>query len=95
MQTQELTIIDITQTAASYNAYANFSLTAVNDHVIKISVMTEPYFWHVDFENKTIELLPNQLFTIPKNVKHRTRPGSSRSVNLTVEKKGITTMRIE
>jgi mannose-6-phosphate isomerase-like protein (cupin superfamily) len=27
--------------------YLNQILTAVNDHVVRISVMTEPYFWHL------------------------------------------------
>ena len=26
--------------------YENFVLSQVNDHVIRISLMTEPYFWH-------------------------------------------------
>ena len=112
MQTQSLVIIDIKKIASAYNAYANLLLAQVNGHVIKMSVMTEPYFWHlhpdsdesflviegslfVDLEDKTIELLPNQLFTIPKNVKHRTRPCSKHSVNLTFEKQNITTINIE
>jgi mannose-6-phosphate isomerase-like protein (cupin superfamily) len=27
-------------------AYLNDILTMVNDHVVRVSVMTEPYFWH-------------------------------------------------
>jgi mannose-6-phosphate isomerase-like protein (cupin superfamily) len=49
----------------------------------------------IDLEDKTIELLPNQLFTIPKNVKHLTRPNGRRSVNLTFESNDITTIKID
>jgi mannose-6-phosphate isomerase-like protein (cupin superfamily) len=111
MDAPNLTIIDITQAALTNNAYANFPIALVNDHVVRMSVMTEPYFWHfhpdsdesflviegsvfIDLEDRTIELLPNQLFTIPKNVKHRTRPNGSRSVNLTFESAGITTVQV-
>ncbi len=27
-------------------AYLNEILATVNDHVVRVSVMTEPYFWH-------------------------------------------------
>ena len=27
-------------------AYLNEILTSLNDHVVRVSVMTEPYFWH-------------------------------------------------
>ncbi|WP_183575773.1 cupin domain-containing protein [Mucilaginibacter sp. X5P1] len=112
MHTQYLTIIDITQSAVSNNVYRNIPLALVNDHAIRMSVMTAPYFWHkhpnsdesflviegsvfIDLEDRTIELFPNQLFTIPKNVIHRTRPNGERSVNLTFESGDITTVRIE
>lgn len=115
MSFQPLTIIDIPQiTAHSSPAqpYTNIPLAMINDHVVRISVMTEPYFWHlhpnsdetflviegsvfIDLEGETIELLPNQLFTIPKNVKHRTRPNGARSVNLTFEAQDMETIRTE
>jgi len=112
MDTQNLTIIDIAQTAVTNSAYANIPVALVNDHVVRMSVMTEPYFWHfhpdsdesfliiegsvfIDLEDRTVELFPNQLFTIPKNVKHRTRPNGSRSVNLTFESANMTTVRLE
>ena len=99
-------------TRAVTGAYANLSLTWVNDHVIKVSVMTQDYYWHyhpnsdetflgiegvllIDVETETIELLPGQLVTIPKNVIHRTRPKGERSVNLTVEHGQIETVRVE
>lgn len=83
----------------------------INDHVVRISIMTEPFYWHlhpesdeiflviegslyIDLETHTAELLPGQLFTIPKNVKHRTRPKGERSVNLTFEHNAITTVRL-
>ena len=99
-------------TQAVMTPYANFTLASVNDHVVKLSVMTENYYWHyhpnsdetfivtegillIDLETETIELLPGQLFSIPKNVVHRTRPKGERSVNLTVEHGQIETVRIE
>lgn len=92
--------------------YANFPVAEVNDHVVRLSVMTEPYFWHyhpnsdetfmtvegilvIELETETIELLPGQLFTIPKNILHRTRPRGERSVNLTFEHSQIETVRLD
>jgi mannose-6-phosphate isomerase-like protein (cupin superfamily) len=112
MNTQNLTIIDITQEAITNEAYKNIPVASVNDHVVRMGVMTEPYFWHlhpesdesflviegsifIDLEDKTVELFPNQLFTIPKNVIHRTRPNGNRSVNLTFESSNMTTVRVE
>jgi mannose-6-phosphate isomerase-like protein (cupin superfamily) len=112
MENQPLTIIDINNITDKINIPTNLPLTLVNDHVIRVSVMTEPYFWHfhpnsdetflviegsvfIDLENKTIELLPSQLFTIPKNIIHRTRPGGVRSVNLTFESEDMTTTKVE
>ncbi|MGZ3871310.1 MAG: hypothetical protein ACXVJD_00245 [Mucilaginibacter sp.] len=46
MNTQDLPIIDIGQKAGAANAYLNVPVAAVNDHVVRMSVMTEPYFWH-------------------------------------------------
>ncbi|MEJ1237422.1 cupin domain-containing protein [Chryseolinea sp. T2] len=47
----------------------------------------------IDLEDHTIELAAGQLFTIPANVKHRTRPKEGRSVNLTFERASIETVR--
>src|SRR4051812_13839379 len=98
---ESLAIVDIIkQSVQGISAYKNFALTYVNDHVVRISMMTEQYPWHVhpdsdesfiviegsliiDLEDRSVELFPNQLFTIPKNTSHRTRPGGQRSVNLT------------
>lgn len=49
----------------------------------------------IDLENTTIELFPGQLFTIPKNTNHRTRPGGSKSVNLTFELKDMETIKTD
>jgi mannose-6-phosphate isomerase-like protein (cupin superfamily) len=40
-------IIDINAlTAQGLDNYKNFALTHVNDHVIRMSIMTEDYYWH-------------------------------------------------
>jgi len=110
MENTPLTIVDINSiTTAATGLYANFTVANVNDHVIRASVMTEPYYWHfhpnsdesflvmegvliIDLEDRVVELLPGQLFTIPKNVKHRTRPKSERSVNITFEHRDMETI---
>ncbi|GAB3555128.1 cupin domain-containing protein [Spirosoma fluminis] len=112
MNIAPLTVIDIQKlTDAVKTNYANSSLALVNDHVVKVSVMTQSYYWHyhpnsdetfimiegvllIDLESETIELLPGQLFTIPKNVVHRTRPKGERSVNLTVEHAQLETVQV-
>jgi mannose-6-phosphate isomerase-like protein (cupin superfamily) len=112
MQPAMLTKIDIPQIVKSKNEYFNQVLTSVNNQVVRVSVMTHPYFWHlhpnsdetffviegsifIDLEDKTIELLPGQLFTIPRNVNHRTRPAGDRSVNLTIESADLQTNKTE
>ncbi len=43
-------------------AYLNDILTTVNDHVVRVSVMTEPYFWHQHPESdETFLVLEGQL----------------------------------
>ncbi|GAB3337787.1 hypothetical protein GCM10027299_49300 [Larkinella ripae] len=49
----------------------------------------------IDLVSETIELLPGQLVTIPRNVVHRTRPKGERSVNITVEHSQIETIAID
>ena len=39
----------------------------------------------IEFEIGTIEVHPGQLLTIPRGMRHRTRPIGARSVNLTFE----------
>lgn len=47
MNPAPLTIIDIGElTRVVTTNYANFSSASVNDHVVKVSVMTESYYWH-------------------------------------------------
>ena len=113
MNAAPLTILDVGELTHSVTInYANFSLASVNDHVVKVSVMTESYYWHyhpnsdetfmmiegvllIDLEAETIELFPGQLFTIPKNIVHRTRPKGERSVNITVEHSQTETIQID
>lgn len=49
----------------------------------------------IDLENQTIELHTGQLFSIPKNVVHRTRPKNGRSVNITFEHIELETIAIK
>jgi len=112
MEISPLTVIDIHEQTKDISTYANFPLALVNDHVVRVSVMTEPYYWHlhpnsdesflsvegslyIDLDSGTIELFPGQLFTIPKNTKHRTRPGGERSINLTFESMDLETIRLD
>ncbi|MXV16774.1 cupin domain-containing protein [Pedobacter sp. HMF7056] len=91
--------------------YTNKVLTRVNDHVIRVSVMTKEFYWHyhpnsdetfqvleggirIDLEDETIELQPGQLFTVPKNAVHRTRPVGDRSVNITFERQDMETIKV-
>jgi mannose-6-phosphate isomerase-like protein (cupin superfamily) len=107
-----MTIIDVLEKVKNEASYFNQALTIINDHVVRVSVMTEPFNWHlhpnsdetflvmegslfIDLDDKTVELFPGQLFTIPRNVRHRTRPGGSRSVNLTVERVDLETLVLE
>ena len=89
--------------------YSNVSLGEVNDHEIRLSVMTEQFRWHrhpssdetflgvegelvIEFEAGELRLAPGQLLTVPAGIRHRTRPGGRRSVNLTFEKKDAETI---
>lgn len=40
----------------------------------------------IDFDDRTVEVLPGQMITINRGVRHRTRPIGERSVNLTFER---------
>ena len=42
----------------------------------------------IDFDDRTIELLPGHMITVNRGVRHRTRPIRERSVNLTFERAG-------
>src|SRR5450432_1396654 len=95
-------IVTLSSEASCAEPYDNHALANVNDHVIRISVMTQPYHWHVhpnsdetflviegglniEFEDGTLELGPGQMVTVPRGLRHRTRPVGDRSVNLTFE----------
>lgn len=95
-------IITLASEAAFSGAYENRPVAKVNDHVVRISIMTQPYHWHshpnsdetflviegdlmIEFEQGEVQLAPGQMLTIPRGVRHRTRPLGSRSVNLTFE----------
>lgn len=91
MEPPVLTPIDIKQETIQVDYYKNIRLSIVNDHAVRLSVMSEPFYWHyhpnsdetflvlegvlcIDLEDRTVELMPSQLITIPANVVHRTRP---------------------
>jgi mannose-6-phosphate isomerase-like protein (cupin superfamily) len=40
----------------------------------------------IDFDEGTVELRPGQMISVPRGVRHRTRPVGERSVNLTFER---------
>jgi mannose-6-phosphate isomerase-like protein (cupin superfamily) len=106
-------LIDLAQAAAGASgSYANFELTTVDDHVVRISVMTEPFYWHrhpdsdetflvvegavlLETAHDKVELGPGQLYTVPAGLAHITSPITSRSVNLTIEKVGTSTERLD
>lgn len=110
---EALTLIDLQQISQSVSGkYSNLSLNIVNDHIIRMSIMSQPYYWHyhpnsdesflclegqliIELQDQLIELNPGQLYTIPTNVLHRTRPKSERSVNLSFELEAMQTIKKE
>ena len=42
----QLTVIDIEQETAGLSSYKNIPLSLFNDHVVRVGVMTEPFYWH-------------------------------------------------
>lgn len=106
-----LTIIALQPETAGVTQYKNSPLALVNDHNVRLSVMTEPFYWHyhpnsdetflvlegtlcIDLpEGRTVELTPGQLFSIPANVPHCTRPKEGRTVNITFELTDIQTVK--
>ncbi len=98
--------------ASVTKAYHNRSLATVNDHEIRISVMTYGFGWHIhpdsdetflsvegglviELDEGEIVLTPGQMLTVPRGVRHRTRPVGARSVNLTFERKDAATIMEE
>ncbi|MFL6737021.1 MAG: cupin domain-containing protein [Sphingomonas sp.] len=85
------------------DAYHNQRISSVNDHEIRMSIMTSAFPWHrhpdsdetffcidgelvIELDNREVTLRPGEFMTVPSGIRHRTRPGGSRSVNLTFEK---------
>lgn len=104
-------VITLKAESATGPGYDNHPIANINDHVVRISTMSEPYPWHfhpnsdetflviegrlrIEFESGARELDPGQMLTIPRGVRHRTRPAGERSVNLTVELAGCETVRV-
>jgi mannose-6-phosphate isomerase-like protein (cupin superfamily) len=103
MQNPSFEVISLSAESATTASYNNHSIASVNDHEVRISVMTESYHWHchpdsdesflalegglfIDFDDQTVELLPGNMITVKRGVRHRTRPVGNRSVNLTFER---------
>ena len=49
----------------------------------------------IDFDDETVALRPGQLITVPRGVRHRTRPMGERSVNITFERANAGAERLE
>lgn len=107
MHKEILDPLQISRTIAE--PYHNRRIAAVNDHEIRMSVMTSGFPWHhhpdsdetfycvdgdlvIEFEDGEVALRPGEFLTVPKGVRHRTRPGGERSVNLTFERLGAKTL---
>jgi mannose-6-phosphate isomerase-like protein (cupin superfamily) len=103
MSPSSIDVVDLAREAATSAAYDNHPIAALNDHVVRISIMTEPFAWHrhpnsdetflaiegglfIDFDDGSVQVMPGQLLTVPRGVRHRTRPVGARSVNLTFER---------
>ena len=104
-------LIDLARAVAGASgSYA--TLTRVYDHVVRISVMTEPFYWHrhpdadetflvvegavlLETTNDRVELGPGQLYTVPAGLAHVTSPITARSVNITIERRDISTERLD
>src|SRR5690348_3207457 len=87
-------IVSLAEEANTQASYENHPIAQMNDQVVRISVMTQPYHWHhhpnsdetflsvegeliIEFEDGIQVLRPGQLITVPKGVRHRTRPGGA------------------
>jgi len=86
-----LEVIDIDRiVAGTPEKWINFTLSEVNDSLIRMGIFEGEFHWHhhdredeffyvisgkllLDLEDRTIELAPNQGFTVPRGVEHRTR----------------------
>jgi mannose-6-phosphate isomerase-like protein (cupin superfamily) len=105
-----LTLMNLETETQGSEVYKNIPLSLVNNHVVRFSVMTAPFYWHyhpnsdetflvtegilcIDLEDTVVEVAAGQMFTIPANVRHRTRPLGDRSVNITFELADIETVK--
>jgi hypothetical protein len=86
MQNPSFEVINLSAESATGESYDNHSIAGVNDHEVRISIMTEAYHWHCHPDSD--ELLPGNMITVHRGVRHRTRPIGARSVNLTFERAG-------
>lgn len=43
---ENLVVLDLAEESATTAAYKNLPLALVNDHVMRLAIMTQPYFWH-------------------------------------------------
>ncbi len=103
MQNSSFNVINLSAESATAATYNNHPVATINDHEVRISIMTEAYHWHrhpdsdemflslegglfIDFDDRTIKLQPGHIITVPRGVRHRTRPIGQRSVNLTFER---------
>lgn len=106
-----LKIIHLASESSTPTPYENHPIASINDHEVRISIMTQPFHWHshpdsdecflaleggliIDLDDHTIELLPGHMVTIPRGVRHRTRPIGPRSVNLTFERTNAETLAL-
>jgi mannose-6-phosphate isomerase-like protein (cupin superfamily) len=108
MQHISAEVINLSIESATTKTYDNHPIAKINDHEVRVSIMTEEYQWHchpdsdesflaleggifIDFDDRTVELLPGNMLTVERGVRHRTRPIGERSVNLTFERAGTRT----
>lgn len=105
--------IDPLNLASTHSAvtlpYWNEALASVNDHEVRMSVMTSAFGWHthpdsdetflvldgavvITFEDGEVVVGPGEMLTVPRGVRHRTRPAGDRSVNLTFERSNADTV---
>lgn len=107
----ESNVIDWQSAAATAGIYFNERLASVNDHEVRLSVMSEPYPWHVhpdsdefflvlsgeleiELPERRVVLRAGQMFSVPRGLRHRTRPIGPRSVNLTVERRDSASVQV-
>jgi len=108
MRNSSFEVISLSAESTTAERYDNHAIAHVNDHVVRISIMTGAYHWHchpdsdetflsldgglfIDFDERTVQLLPGQMLTVNRGIRHRTRPVGERSVNLTFERAGALT----